>query len=101
MGIAISVQNMNHNQVESFSGAAAETLSAIVLDSPTGPMMRGIHKYADTMFNSYQLKFFLEELDSATPRSDSERELFSVLRRASESAMVASNSVVYGGLTGC
>jgi hypothetical protein len=50
-------------------------------------MMRGIHKYADTMFNSYQLKFFLEELDSANPRSDSERELFSVLRRASESAI--------------
>ncbi|WP_157122050.1 hypothetical protein [Nocardia violaceofusca] len=87
MGITISVQNMNHNETESFFGAVADTLSDIVLDSPTGPMMRGIHKYADTMFNSYQLKFFLEELDSANPQSDAERELFSVLRRASESAI--------------
>lgn len=63
------------------------TLADIVLDAPVGSIMRGIHKYADTMFNSYQLKFFLEELTEFEPKNSAESELISVLRSASEEAI--------------
>lgn len=50
-------------------------------------MIRGIHKYADTMFNSYQLKFFLEELAVMSPRNDDEVALISTLQEAANSAI--------------
>jgi hypothetical protein len=87
VGIDIIVQDMNHKEIEALPASAAVTLSDIVLEAPLGSMMRGIHKYADTMFNSYQLKFFLEELAAKAPRNEREQELFDVLRKAAESAI--------------
>ncbi|WP_329405119.1 hypothetical protein OG563_23805 [Nocardia vinacea] len=78
---------MNHKEVDSVSGPAAQSLSDSVLDAPIGSMMRGIHKYADTMFNSYQLTFFLDELAAMSPQSDREEELIAALRTAAESAI--------------
>lgn len=50
-------------------------------------MMQGIHRYADTMFNSYQLKFLLEELTDFEPKSEDERATISSLRSAAELAI--------------
>ncbi len=49
--------------------------------------MQGIHRYADTMYNSYQLKFLLEELKDFEPQSEDERAAISSLRRAAELAI--------------
>ncbi|RDI64548.1 hypothetical protein [Nocardia pseudobrasiliensis] len=87
MGIAVVVQAINHKEVETITGPLAQWLSDSVLDAPLGSMMRGIHKYADTMFNSYQLKFFLEELAGMTPKNDDESEMFDALRAAAEQAI--------------
>ncbi|RJO76778.1 hypothetical protein D5S18_11025 [Nocardia panacis] len=87
VGITIVVQDMNHGRMESISGAPAQTLFELVLDTSLGSMTRGIHMYADTMFNSYQLKFFLDELETMKARNERGEELFSVLRRAAQSAI--------------
>ncbi|MGF6887176.1 hypothetical protein ABIA39_004310 [Nocardia sp. GAS34] len=87
MAIDIIIQNQVHGKVEVISGAPAVTLSDIVLQAPVGSMLRGIHQYADSMFNSYQLQFFLEELAGLQPKDSREEELFSVLRRAADVAI--------------
>jgi hypothetical protein len=87
MGIAIIVQDMNHKRMELFSGSPPQTLSEIVEDAPLGSMMRSIRRYGDTMFNSYQLKLFLEELATKAPQNEREQELFDVLRKAAISAI--------------
>jgi hypothetical protein len=87
MGIDIIVQHMNHKEIEASPASAAVTLSEIALEAPRGSMIHGIHKYADTMFNSYQLKFFLEELAAKAPRDEREQELYDVLRKSAESAI--------------
>ncbi|MET7770149.1 hypothetical protein [Nocardia sp. NPDC005366] len=87
MAISIIVQDQIHEKHSTTAGLPAVTLADIVLDAPVGSIMRGIHKYADTMFNSYQLKFFLEELTEFEPKNSAESELISVLRSASEEAI--------------
>jgi hypothetical protein len=39
------------------------------------------------MFNTTQLNSFIDEISSLMPKNDSERELFTVLRDAAESAI--------------
>lgn len=87
MGIDIYVQNMNHKMTESVAVPAEFTLSAMVSDAPIGSMIRGIHLNADTMFNSFQLELFLEELLALTPKNDDERVLIAALKGAAYSAV--------------
>ncbi len=87
MGIAVIVQNQIHQPIETITGTTASTLPEMVFRDPRTPMMQGIHKYADTMFNSYQLKFLLEELKDFEPRNEDERETISSLQRAAELAI--------------
>ncbi|MFI5777130.1 hypothetical protein [Nocardia sp. NPDC051570] len=87
MGIGVIVQAINHKEVEHISGPLAQWLTDSVLDAPLGSMMRGIHQYADTMFNSYQLTFFLDELAGMTPKGDSDAEMIAELRAAAEKAI--------------
>lgn len=97
MSIDVTIQNQIHGQVERLSGDAPETLTEIVLDAPIGSMMRGIHKYADTMFNSYQLTFFLDELAAMTPRNVREEEMIATLRAAAESAIRINGYLWFSG----
>lgn len=87
MGIDIVVQNQVHQPIETVTGPAGTTLPDLVFRNPKKPMMQGIHKYADTMFNSYQLHFLLEELKDFEPRSEDETATISSLRRAAELAI--------------
>ncbi|WP_157107254.1 hypothetical protein [Nocardia grenadensis] len=87
MGIDIIVQNQIHQPIETVTGPAGSTLPDIVLRDPRMPMFQGIHNYADTMFNSYQLQFLLRELNDFEPRSEGERETISSLQRAAELAI--------------
>ncbi|MBF6327560.1 hypothetical protein [Nocardia transvalensis] len=88
---------MNHKEVDSISGSVAQALSDSVLDAPVGSMMRGIHKYADTMFNSYQLTFFLEELAGMSPKDDQEEEMIAELRAAAEQAIRLNGYLWFSG----
>ncbi|WP_328393667.1 hypothetical protein [Nocardia sp. NBC_00416] len=81
------MQNQVHQAIETITGPAGSALPDIVLRDPKKPMMQGIHKYADTMFNSYQLQFLLEELKDFEPRSEEEIATISSLRQAAELAI--------------
>lgn len=87
MGIDIIVQNQIHQPIETITGPAGSTLPEIVLRDPRKPMLQGIHKYADTMFNSYQLQFLVDELKTFEARNEAERETISALLRAAEIAI--------------
>ncbi|MFG3614685.1 hypothetical protein [Nocardia sp. NPDC047654] len=87
MGIAIVIQNQVHQKIETITGRPSETLEKMIWDAPTGSMMWAIHGHADTMFNTTQLNVFLDEIAALSPRDDSEKELFSVLRNAAETAI--------------
>ncbi|WP_280459139.1 hypothetical protein [Nocardia carnea] len=87
MGIDIIVQNQVHQPIETVTGPAGSTLPEMVLRDPKRPMMQGIHKYADTMFNSYQLQLLLEELNYFEPKNEDERATISSLRHAAELAI--------------
>lgn len=87
MGISISIQNQVHREVELITGYGSATLSDMISSAPVGSLIRGIHKYADTMYNSYQLGWFLDELSALQPKDDREQEVISSLREAAESAI--------------
>jgi hypothetical protein len=59
----------------------------MIWDAPQGSMMWAIHGHADTMFNTTQLNALLDEIAGLSPKDDSERELFTVLRNAAETAI--------------
>ena len=97
MGIDITVQNQIHQPIETVSGPAPSTLPEMVLRNPDSPIMQGIHKYADTMFNSHQLRFLLEELKSFEPLSDAETETIASVRRAAETAIRENGYLWFSG----
>lgn len=87
MGFDIYVQNMNQKMVESIFQPGESTLSDIVSGAPLGSLLDGIDTYSHTMFNSYQLKFFLKELASVVTKNSQEIELVTRLQAAAESAI--------------
>ncbi|WP_330257047.1 hypothetical protein OG874_22260 [Nocardia sp. NBC_00565] len=87
MGIDVIVQNMVNGRVEAVGGIASEALFDMISSAPIGSLMRGIHKYADAMCNSYQLGWFLDEISALHPVDDHEQEVISLLREAAESAI--------------
>ncbi|WP_406281211.1 hypothetical protein OH799_16435 [Nocardia sp. NBC_00881] len=87
MGISVFIQNQIHEQVAEVAGYASQTLDEVISQASIGSLTRGINKHADTMFNTTQLNSFIDEIASLTPENDSERELFTVLRDAAESAI--------------
>ncbi|MGQ4601359.1 hypothetical protein [Nocardia sp. R6R-6] len=86
MGIDVTIQNMVHGQVESVD-VSSDAISAIIERAPAGSIIDGIHLYADTMFNTYQLRFLVNELTALQPRDANERKAVQELRAAAESAM--------------
>ncbi|MGV9674839.1 hypothetical protein ACWDSJ_06140 [Nocardia sp. NPDC003482] len=97
MAIDVAIQDMNHQRLEYVSGPVGQWLSDSVLEVPLGSMMRGIHRYADTMFNSYQLKFFLKELAGMRPKDDHEGEMIAVLSAAAEQAILLHGYLWFSG----
>ncbi|MFE9578467.1 hypothetical protein ACFYO1_18900 [Nocardia sp. NPDC006044] len=87
MGVSVFIQNQIREKVAEVGGYASDTLGDVILQAPAGSLTRGINRHADTMFNTTQLNFFIEEISSFVPGDDSERELFTVLREAAESAI--------------
>ncbi len=87
MGISIIVQNQVHERMEIYHGQVAATLSKMAIEAPTGTMLGEIHAYADTMFNSYQLTLFLDELSKTITRNEQEEEVINTLRDAAENAI--------------
>ncbi|MFI5499860.1 hypothetical protein ACIA5E_12425 [Nocardia asteroides] len=87
MGISIAVQDQIHNRVRIYDGPVADTLSEMALSAPSGTMIGEIHAYADTMFNSYQLTLFLNELPRTPTSNEREEELVAVLVEAAEDAI--------------
>ncbi|MEV0356859.1 hypothetical protein AB0H71_12425 [Nocardia sp. NPDC050697] len=97
MSIDIFVQDMVHGTVHRVDGPAGDTLSESVLQAPVGSMLRGIHQYADTMFNSYQLRFFLDELAATAPADDAQREMITTLRDVAEQAIRINGYLWFSG----
>lgn len=87
MSISVVIQNMNHKEVESISGPLAQWLTDNVLEDRLGSMLRGIHQYADTMFNSYQLTFFMDELAGMVPKNEVDAKMIAALRDAAQRAI--------------
>lgn len=87
MGVSVFIQNQIHEKIAEVAGYASNTLDDVIAQAPTGSLTRGINRHADTMFNTTQLNFFIDEIASFVPGNDSERELFTVLRDAAESAI--------------
>jgi hypothetical protein len=87
LGIAIIIQNQVHGRIETITGRPSDTLEKMIWDAPQGSMMWAIHGHADTMFNTTQLNALLDEIAGLSPKDDSERELFTVLRNAAETAI--------------
>ncbi|MBF6171440.1 hypothetical protein [Nocardia blacklockiae] len=87
MSITVIIQGLNHKEIESISGPLAQWLTDNVLEAPLGSMLRGVHQYADTMFNSYQLTFFSDELAGMVPKSDHDAEMIAALRDAAQRAI--------------
>ncbi|MFE3987597.1 hypothetical protein ACFXPR_24185 [Nocardia tengchongensis] len=87
MGIAIAIQDAHHTQVELITGYDSDALVDMISSAPSGSLIDCIHLYADTMYNSHQLKFLLDELSNSNYELDHEKEVTSILRRAAESAI--------------
>ncbi|MBO0853178.1 MAG: hypothetical protein J2P18_05350 [Nocardia sp.] len=97
MAIDVYMENQIHERTERLSGRILETLTGYVLQAPLGSMIRGIHKYADTMFNSYQLKFLLDELAAISPQDEDEREMILALTSAAEKAIRQNGYLWFSG----
>ncbi len=89
MGISVTVQDRMHRQLEGYVNTDGSTLSRMVQAAPEGSMLGEIHAYADTMFNSYQLRFFIDELSAMNPPLEDERRVVETLLVAAEDAMRA------------
>ncbi|MGW5311732.1 hypothetical protein [Nocardia thailandica] len=87
MGIDVIVRNQVHKQLDVLAGSALESLGDVVSNAPSGSLLWGIHKHADTMFNAKQLDALIDEIAALTPRDDLERELFAMLSEAAELAI--------------
>lgn len=97
MGIDVIIQNQVHKQIEILTGSALESLSDVVSNAPSGSLLWGIHKHADTMFNAKQLDVLIEEIAVLSPRNDLERELFAMLSSAAELAIRQRGYVWFSG----
>ncbi len=97
MSIDIYIENQIHERIERITGQAPETLTEYVLKAPIGSMIRGIHKYADTMFNSYQLTFLLDELGTMSPHDEQEQEMIDTLKTAAEQAIRRNGYLWFSG----
>ncbi|MFD4434149.1 hypothetical protein [Nocardia sp. NPDC058497] len=97
MGISVVVQNQVHDRVQIYHGQVATTLSEMAMYALPGTMIGEIHAYADTMFNSYQLTLFLDELSNTTTRNEREDEVVNVLREAAEDAINRNGYLWFSG----
>ncbi|GGN84375.1 hypothetical protein [Nocardia rhizosphaerihabitans] len=97
MGIDVIIQNQVHKQMEVLTGSALESLSSVVSTAPSGSLLWGIHKHADTMFNAKQLDALIEEIAALSPRNDLERELFAILSNAAEFAIRQRGYIWFSG----
>ncbi|MGY4102491.1 hypothetical protein ACW2Q0_23475 [Nocardia sp. R16R-3T] len=86
MGIDVSIQNMVHRQVEPVD-ISSKAITEIIERAPAGSMLDAIHLHADTMFNSYQLQYLLNELSALPTHDDNERKAVQALRAAAQSAI--------------
>lgn len=87
MGISIYIQDVNHKIVQCADGPLSSLLSDLISDASRGSLLDGIDPHYLTMFNSYQLEFFLMELAAVTPKNDQQKEMINNLQFASSSAI--------------
>ncbi|MFD4458203.1 hypothetical protein [Nocardia sp. NPDC058480] len=97
MGISIIVQNQMHDRVEIYFERVAPKLSEMALAAPSGTMLGEIHAYADTMFNTFQLNLFLDELLDMSSEDELEQEVFDTLRMAAEKAIRCNGYLWFSG----
>ncbi|MFD7169116.1 hypothetical protein [Streptomyces violascens] len=64
LSLGIYVKNFAHHELEQFGDDRDESFRKLCEDSPLDSLRRGVHRNAHTLFNSIQLRRFVEELES-------------------------------------
>ena len=97
MGISVYIQNQVHEKLNMVDEISSRGLVDLIEKMPKGALLEGIHYYADTMFNSYQLEFFLSELSAITPENEQEASVIAALRSAAEVAIRRNGYLWFSG----
>ncbi|WP_040782111.1 hypothetical protein [Nocardia pneumoniae] len=80
MAIDIVLQAQDHSPIASADPDPTGILGDLCAEAPQGTLLQSIHPHADTMFNAYQLKTLVTEIDTMLARSESHRPVWEGLR---------------------
>ncbi|KND34731.1 hypothetical protein [Streptomyces acidiscabies] len=69
MGLDIYVKDVRRDELEYISDDAEDSFGVMCRQAPETSLRRGVMQHGQTMFNSYQLYRFVEELE-ALPSSE-------------------------------
>ncbi|MGQ4617312.1 hypothetical protein [Nocardia sp. R7R-8] len=97
MSVTIIVQGLSHSEISRYSDDPEGTLLEMCGKAAEGSMLGGIIPHGDTMFNSYQLRFLVDEIDAMPARNDAEKEMWGRLRDAAQTAIRRSGYLWFNG----
>jgi hypothetical protein len=97
LALTVIIQNMNHTEVARYSDDPDETLYRLCSARPKTSLVRGIHRHADTMFNTYQLGLILDEVEAMSAQSDIQQRALDELRRAATTAIRERGYILFIG----
>jgi len=101
MPLSIKVQSVAHNALRTIGDDAQGTFMALCRASVGGSCTLGfVAPFSDTMFNTFQLKQFLVDLDEAAERaglSDDQHALVQAIRDAAQEAIQKSGYLLIVG----
>lgn len=97
MALDIIVQDMNHAEMHRFGDDADETLFRLCAAQPETSWLRGVYRYADTMFNRHQLDMILDQIERIEVGTDAERAAVDLLRRTASIALRANGYLLFIG----
>jgi hypothetical protein len=97
VAIDIVVQDINHAEIHRFGDDADETLFRLCAAQPDTSLVRGIYRYGDTMFNRYQLRLILNQIEGIEVRTDAERRAVDLLKQAASIAFRANGYLLFVG----
>jgi hypothetical protein len=96
MPISVAVQNQNREPIR-LAGHGLEELVRFTRQWPASFLLRGVHPYGDTIFNTIQLRFLLEEIGRLEQEFPDNSEMLEIIREAASEAIFMRGYLEFSG----
>ncbi|MGW6623472.1 hypothetical protein ACWF99_19800 [Nocardia sp. NPDC055002] len=97
MALEIVVQNINHAEQQRIGDDEKDSIYFLCAAQPTTSVLRGVYRYGDTMFNTWQLKIMLEQTEGVTGETEEQRDALEQLRRLADIAIRSNGYLMFIG----